>query len=108
MINSLYDIFKKWSAKGSVYIYSDPHFGDNESFEFRKAQGKLPEDVDCIEVLDYYQLKSLNKYATKNDTLIILGDVGDIEKIKKLKVGYKVLNLGNHDRGAEYYKSLFN
>ena len=33
MISILYDIFKKWSAKGSVYIISDPHFSDAESFE---------------------------------------------------------------------------
>ena len=107
MINSLYDIFKSWSAKGSVYIYSDPHFGDRESFEFRKANGKLPENVDSIEVLDYYQIQSINKVVSKNDTLIILGDVGDIEKVKKLKAGYKVLLLGNHDRGAGYYKRKY-
>ena len=104
MIDSLYDIFKKWSEKGSVYIYSDPHFSDLESFEFRKANNKLPENVECVEVLDYYQIQSINKVVSKNDTLIILGDVGDIEKIKKLKAGYKVLLLGNHDRGAGYYK----
>ena len=107
MISILYDIFKSWSAKGSVYIYSDPHFSDTESFEFRKANGKLPEDVEYSEVLDYYQIKTINKYVHKTDTLICLGDVGDIEQVKKLKAGHKVLILGNHDRGAEYYKEVF-
>jgi len=107
MINILYDIFKHWSAKGSVYLYSDPHFSDPESFEFRKEGGKLPEDVEYSEVLDYYQIKSINKYVHKTDTLICLGDVGDIEQVKKLKAGHKVLILGNHDHGADYYKDVF-
>ena len=36
MISILYDIFKSWSAKGSVYIYSDPHFNDSEMKYIRK------------------------------------------------------------------------
>ena len=31
MIKSLYKIFQHWSKNGSVYLYSDPHFGDWES-----------------------------------------------------------------------------
>ena len=46
------------------------------------------------------------KYVTKNDTLILLGDVGDIECVKKLR-GYKVLIKGNHDKGNSYYKDVF-
>lgn len=104
MISVLYDIFKKWSAKGSVYIISDPHFSDAESFEFRKANGKLPEGISSIEDLDNYIIKNINSVASKNDTLVCLGDVGNIECVTKLKAGYKVLLLGNHDRGADYYK----
>lgn len=108
MISILYDVFKHWSAKGSVYIISDPHFLDAESFEFRVAQGKLPKDVTTLEALAEYQIREINKICHKNDTLICLGDVGDIECVKKLKAGHKVLILGNHDRGKEYYMRKIN
>ena len=104
MISILYDKFKYLSEKGSVYIYSDPHFSDTESFEFRKANGKLPEGITTIEELDEYQIKSINSIVNKNDTLIILGDIGNTFKVSKLKAGYKVLLLGNHDNGASNYK----
>ncbi len=104
MINSLYDIFKKWSAKGSIYIISDPHFSDQESFEFRTKSGKLPENIKTAAELDNFIVSNINKVAHKSDCLIILGDVGNVECIAKLKAGYKVLLLGNHDRGTDYYK----
>ncbi len=104
MINSLYDVFKKWSTKGSVYIISDPHFSDQGSFEFRTENNKLPENVKTVEALDNFIISNINKVAHKNDCLIILGDVGNIDCITKLKAGYKVLLLGNHDRGADYYR----
>ena len=107
MISILYDIFKKWSEKGSVYIISDPHFLDAESFEFRKAQGKLPKEINSIGALADYQVKEINKVCHRNDTLICLGDVGDIEYVRKLRAGYKVLILGNHDRGTAYYKKEY-
>ena len=106
MISSLYDIFKKWSAKGSVYIISDPHFSDQESFEFRTKNNKIPDGIKTVADLDNFIISNINKVAHKNDCLIILGDVGNIECITKLKAGYKVLLLGNHDRGADYYKRI--
>lgn len=30
MTKSLYAPFKFWSSKGTVWIYSDPHFDDND------------------------------------------------------------------------------
>jgi calcineurin-like phosphoesterase family protein len=107
MISILYDTFKKWSAKGSVYIISDPHFSDTESFEFRKASGKLPEEINSVEDLDHYIIESINKIVHKNDCLLVLGDVGNKDCVKKLKAGYKVLLLGNHDKGTGYYKDVF-
>ena len=106
MISILYDIFKKWSAKGSVYIISDPHFSDQDSFEFRAKNNKIPEYIKTVEELDDFIISNVNKAAHKNDCLIVLGDVGNIECVTKLKVGYKVLLLGNHDRGADYYKRI--
>ena len=106
MISILYDTFKKWSAKGSVYIISDPHFSDQESFEFRAKNNKIPDGIKTAADLDNFIISNINKVVHKNDCLIILGDVGNIECITKLKASYKVLLLGNHDRGADYYKRI--
>lgn len=95
MIEQLYDKFKPWSAAGTVYLYSDPHFGDEEL-----AAG-LPNRPSADE-----QVAMINAKVGRKDTLIILGDVGDVEYAKKLR-GYKVLIMGNHDRGASVYKEVF-
>lgn len=101
MIKSLYLPFQKWSAKGSVYIYSDPHFGDWESYTFRGlSTNKTKEE------LDLFQVNNINKKVTKQDTIIFLGDIGEPELLKKVR-GYKVLIMGNHDKGASIYKEFF-
>lgn len=94
MIQQLYEPFKKWSEKGSVYIMSDPHFDD--------ADCKLmnPNWITPQEHID-----KINSVVTKNDTLICLGDCGNLDWIAKIKAGYKVLIKGNHDdKGDDYYK----
>ena len=95
MIQGLYDIFAHWHVQGTVWLYSDPHFGDKEL-----AAGVVnrPSDEE--------QVKMINSKVGKKDTLIILGDVGDIECAKKLK-GYKILIAGNHDAGLTNYKEVF-
>lgn len=91
MIKSLYDKFKHWSAKGSVYIISDPHF----------------EDLDC-KLMDpnwispEEHIQKLKAKVHKNDTLICLGDCGNAEWFNQLKC-YKVLIKGNHDSGSTNY-----
>ena len=104
MITSLYNCFKHWSKTGSVYIYSDMHFSDAEHFKLLKANNNVPEGINTVEDLDEYQIKCINEVVHKNDTLICLGDVGNVKLVKRLKAGYKVLLTGNHDRGTEYYK----
>ena len=96
MIQGLYDIFAHWHAQGTVWLYADPHFGDKEL-----ASGVVnrPSDEE--------QVKMINSKVGKKDTLIILGDVGDIEFARKLK-GYKILIAGNHDAGLTNYKEVFN
>lgn len=96
MIKSLYPIFQKWSEKGSVYIISDLHFED--------ADCKL---MDPNWISPEAHIDLINSMAHKNDTLIVLGDVGNVELVKKLKAGYKVLICGNHDAGVENYKEIF-
>lgn len=85
MINSLYPMFQRWSAWGSVWLYSDPHFGDEamiKYFNYPSAEE---------------QVKNIRKVVGKNDTLIILGDIGnELKWIEQLR-GYKVLIKGNHD-----------
>lgn len=87
----LYEPFKKWAEKGTIWIYSDPHFGDSDC-QLMDPDWPTPEE----------QVTNINRYVGKNDTLIILGDIGDIQYVKKLK-GYKVLIAGNHDKGLSNY-----
>ena len=91
MIKSLYPCFQHWSKKGAVYLVSDTHFKDPD----RDFMGYHISDED-----QFYLLKDT---CHKNDTLIHLGDVGDLEYIKKLKC-YKVLIMGNHDQSIEKFK----
>ena len=93
MIESLYESFKHWSEMSGVFILSDTHFNDSDCKLMDKNWIPVDEQVDKI-----------NKLVHKNDTLIILGDVGDTRYISRLKAGYKVLIMGNHDLGASNYK----
>lgn len=94
MYKGLYDIFSHWfhEGKGQVWFYSDPHFGDDEMKYIRKNY-----------IGDEEQIKRINSKLGKWDTLVILGDIGDINLVSKLK-GYKVLIQGNHDTGANNYR----
>ena len=77
----------------NIYIISDPHFSDDEIKDLRKDY-----------VGDEEQLARINTKVHKNDLLIILGDVGNVECVKKIKAGYKVLIMGNHDKGKTNYE----
>lgn len=92
MYKHLYDCFAHWYHGGTIYFYSDPHFADADVEAMRKNY-----------IGDEEQIKRIRSKVGKNDTLIILGDVGDKEFLKKIR-GYKVLILGNHDSGASTYK----
>lgn len=95
MIEALYKPFQKWSEVGTIWIYSDPHFGDKELAAGIKNRPTAEE-----------QVKMINAKVGRKDTLIILGDIGDIEYAKKLR-GYKVLVCGNHDVGHTKYAEVF-
>ena len=92
MNKHLYDKFAGWASRGSVWLYSDPHFSDEEMIYLRANY-----------IGDDEQVKRINSKIGKNDTLIILGDIGNVEYVKKLR-GYKVLIMGNHDAGASNYR----
>ena len=96
MIHCLYPPFKKWSEKGTLWIYSDPHFSDPDMLGLRKNY-----------LSDEEQVKRINSKVGKYDTIIFLGDIGNKEVVRKIR-GYKVLIMGNHDSGATNYTDIFN
>ena len=92
----LYDIFReRWERFQTAHIISDTHFGDKDLQANIKDR---PNDEDYV--------KLINSKVGKNDLLICLGDVGDIEYARRLK-GYKILIAGNHDAGMSNYKDVF-
>lgn len=95
MIESLYDNFKFWSDKCSVWIISDLHFEDSDC-KMMDSNWLSPQE----------QVKRINRLVNKNDTLILLGDIGNIEWVKRLR-GNKILVAGNHDTSIQKDKSIF-
>ena len=89
----IYETFAKSWDNQTTWIYSDPHFSDM--------------DLECgihNRPSDETQIANINTCAGRKDTLIILGDIGNIECVRKLRAGHKVLVMGNHDAGATNYK----
>lgn len=97
MKSHLYPVFaEKWLRPGgNIYFYSDPHFADEEMKYLRKNY-----------IGDDEQIARIKKVVHKNDTLIILGDIGDPTPLKNIRC-YKVLICGNHDRGVSFYQEYF-
>ena len=95
MIKTLYEQFQHWSDKGNVKIIGDTHFGDEDM----KQYFDYPEPQ--------FIANRINAALNKNDTLVILGDVGDETWVKKLKARRKVLIMGNHDKGISVYRHYF-
>lgn len=94
----LYDIFReRWEPFSDIYLVSDTHFNDEELYIGTKRIER--KDTD-----EY--IKLINSKVGKKSILIHLGDVGDLEAMKKVR-GYKVLIMGNHDTGATKYKGVF-
>ena len=94
-IPGMYDLFNERWCKQTIWLISDTHFGDKE---LRDGIPSRPSDEELVKII--------NSKVGKKDTIIHLGDVGDIEYIKKLR-GYKVLICGNHDLGATNYKRVY-
>ena len=100
MIKTLYPKFRSWSNTGSIFIISDTHFDD--------ADCKLM-DTNWISVSEQQEI--LRNTIHRNDTLIHLGDVGNIKQLEqtwnKGKKPYSVLIMGNHDETASKFKDFF-
>ena len=97
MIEGLYKCFDHWHKEGTVWLYSDTHFNEDE--DLRRVP--FPNRPSAEE-----QIKMINSKVGRKDHLILLGDVGDIECARKLK-GHKVLIKGNHDGGLSNYEDVF-
>lgn len=93
MIEGLYQPFQHWGASGTCHIISDTHFNDPDLIH---AYADRPSAEE--------QVKLINAKCGRADTLIILGDVGDISYVRQLRAKYKILVMGNHDAGASNYK----
>lgn len=94
MLPGIYDSFQHWGEKHqTVWIYSDPHFNDDELAGGIKGRPSAEE-----------QVKRINAKCGRRDCLIVLGDVGDVEYVRQLRAEYKVLVMGNHDAGVSNYK----
>lgn len=93
MIEGLYEPFQHWGASGTCHIISDTHFDDPDLIH---AYADRPSAEE--------QVKLINAKCGRADTLIILGDVGDISYVRQLRAKYKILVMGNHDSGASNYK----
>lgn len=92
MIESLYPCFKHWGEKGGIFVFSDPHFDDEDLVNVYDDRPSADELV-----------RRINSKVGKCDTLICLGDVGALSYVPFLR-GYKVLVMGNHDSGASNYQ----
>ena len=91
-LSGVYDMFNERWCKQTVWLISDTHFGDAE---LRAGIPDRPSDEELVKII--------NSKVGRKDTIIHLGDVGDVSYVKQLR-GYKVLICGNHDLGATNYK----
>ena len=92
-IAGFYKAFDHWHQEGTLWIISDTHFGDAD---IRRGFPDRPADNELV--------KRINSYVGRKDTLIMLGDVGDISYVKQLRAKYKILIMGNHDCGRTNYE----
>ena len=91
-IPGLYKIFDHWHQTGACHIISDTHFGEDD---LKAGISSRPTDDELV--------KMINTKCGRADTLIHLGDVGDLTYVQKLKAKHKILVMGNHDTGRSNY-----
>ena len=92
-IQGLYKIFDHWHQEGTLWIFSDPHSGDSD------LEIGIHDRPSAAEIV-----QRINAKCGRKDTLICLGDVGDVEYVKLLRAKQKILICGNHDAGRTNYE----
>lgn len=97
----MYKTFRdRWEQYQQFWMLSDCHFDDVELREGMRVQGRWrPNDEEIV--------NRINQKVGKKDIFCCLGDVGNPEWIKKIRAGYKILLLGNHDAGVANYQDYF-
>ena len=94
MVTGLYNIFNTLWGMQTIWLYSDPHFGETE-----EESGLVNKPTDAE------QVQRINSKVGRKDTIIFLGDIGDPSWLKGIR-GYKVLITGNHDTGISNYQRV--
>ena len=94
MVTGLYNIFNRLWGMQTIWLYSDPHFGETE-----EESGLVNKPTDAE------QVQRINSKVGRKDTIIFLGDIGDPSWLKGIR-GYKVLITGNHDTGISNYQRV--
>ena len=94
MVTGLYNIFNTLWGMQTIWLYSDPHFGETE-----EESGLINKPTDAE------QVQRINSKVGRKDTIIFLGDIGDPSWLKGIR-GYKVLITGNHDTGISNYQRV--
>ena len=69
----LYPCFKHLKEFNTIWLYSDPHFGDKQISSLRNNN-----------ISDEEQLRRINSKVGRKDVIIILGDIGDVNYVKKI------------------------
>jgi len=92
MVTGLYDIFNERWGDQTIWLFSDPHFGETE-----EESGLVHKPTDKE------QVRLINSKVGRKDTIIFLGDIGEPSWLKDIR-GYKVLITGNHDTGRSNYQ----
>lgn len=93
----LYQTFEeRWGKFQTCHIISDTHFGD---MDLKENIPSRPNDDDFI--------KLINSKVGKADIILHLGDIGNIECVRRLRAAYKILIMGNHDSGKTNYTDIF-
>lgn len=91
-MGAIYKLFQDaWEKYQTVWLFSDPHFDDEELAQAYPERPSAQEMVDII-----------NGCAGKRDLLILLGDISDLGYLRRIKAD-KWLVLGNHDQGVSNY-----
>ena len=100
MIEQLYEPFRHWGERGSVFVISDTHFHDADCAVM---------DPNWIAPEEHAEI--LRKAIHRCDTVIHLGDVGDLAVWDAIwkpgKRPHEVLVTGNHDVGIEELREHF-
>ena len=74
----LYPCFEYLREFNTIWFYSDPHFYDEDIFFLRSDF-----------VSDEEQIKRINSKVGKKDVIIILGDIGEVEPVKRINLNTK-------------------